>query len=116
MASAAVGIEVIAAFSAPAVIAFDFKLRRGALAAAGVELLLVTGLATGRFGERQGIYAVGPISVVDHHQARTGLGGRRGGCCVTERGIGVGNCHGVFLLVKVAASNVDAHVAAAFAA
>ncbi|MOA19023.1 hypothetical protein D3C78_1393750 [compost metagenome] len=39
--------------------------------------------------------------------------GRGGGCCVTEWGIGIGNCHGVFLLVQVAASNVDTHIAAA---
>ena len=83
------------------------------MTATSLEGLLARGTTTSSFGNRNGIHAVGPVSGVVHYQARTVLIGGGGGSCATEWSIGIGNCHGVFLLVQIAASNVDTHVAAA---
>ena len=86
------------------------------MTAAGFERLVERGTTAGGFGNRNRIDAVGPVGGVVHYQARTALVGGGGSSCVAEWGIGIGNCHGVFLLVQIAASNVDTHVAAAAAA
>jgi hypothetical protein len=83
------------------------------LTAAELERIFSRETTAGGVGNGDRIYAVGAIGVVVDCQARTVLIGRSGSSCVTQWSIGVGNCHGIFLLVKVATSNVDTHIAAA---
>ncbi|MNE22908.1 hypothetical protein D3C80_1161370 [compost metagenome] len=85
--------------------------RRSALINTGVEGAFARRRTADGFGKGQRIQTGFPIGVVVDSQARAVLIGRGGGPCVTEWRIGIGNGHGVFLLVKVATSNVDTDVA-----
>ncbi|MNP24040.1 hypothetical protein D3C76_1167760 [compost metagenome] len=83
------------------------------MTAAGFERLVKRGTTGPRIGNSDRINTVGPVGSVVHCQARTALVGRGGGSCVTQWSIGIGNGHGVFLLVQIATSNVHTHITAA---
>jgi hypothetical protein len=64
-------------------------------------------------GNSHRIHAISPVGDVIHGQARAALISRRQWRWRCPAGVGVGDCHGVFLLVKITTSNVDTHIAAA---